>query len=570
MVILTTLVLLAFSIGGLFVLQYAFHLYNQEIYRQSAQALQVSSNSVEAELKKMERLSYQVATDRYVQSFLLNLHETDSSYQQYIIGTDLRKRLLQIGALNKYILSFQVYDTNDSEYASGNVPINIHSKRLQKIKREAIEMSGGASWVSPGKNDPSIIVARTIREYMNFSLERLGMVGIRVNIEEIVNDLTNNLDDQQTKFLIYDDKGEKIFSSENKASFLNIIGKIPKEQGYQMVKHNGERYFLTYSKADHLNWTYMILTPYDNLFTVITQAKTAVFITYSILFLIMIFLGFRFTGMIVNPIESLNQKMKKVQSGDWQEKNMDDNSTFTKDEAGQMHANFQKMMSQIHHLIDENYKKQLLIRESEYKTLQAQLNPHFLYNTLESINWSAKVAGEKKISQMAESLGFVLRSSINMKDMLISLQKEVAIVDHYITIQQYRFEDRLIFQKDIAPELLERKVPKFIIQPIVENSIRYALQEMVDSCTILLVAKEKNNCLMLYIRDNGPGMDTDFLEKVDKGTTQPKGNGIGLKNINDRIKLLFGDQYGLDIKSSIKTGTTISITLPGEELKPYV
>lgn len=308
MVILTSLVLLAFSIGGLSILQYAFHLYNKEIYRQSAQALQVSTNSVEAELKKMERLSYQISTDTYVQSYLQELSSTDSNYDQFMIGNELRKRLLHIGALNKYVQSIQVYDVFNKEYSSGNFMMNLAEERLQTMKDAAQEKEGGVNWISPSENDETVMAVRDIREYMDFSFERLGTVGVRVDIHEIMNELTNNLEEQETNFLIFDQDQQQIFANENGLNTINPTEYLANQQGYQIIKYNGDRYFLTYSEANHLDWTYMILTPYNNLFAVITKARTAVFLTYFTLFLLMIFLGTKFTGTIVNPIESLNKK----------------------------------------------------------------------------------------------------------------------------------------------------------------------------------------------------------------------------------------------------------------------
>ncbi len=571
MIILTSLVLLAFSIGGLSILQYAFNLYNKEIYRQSAQALQVSTNSVEAELKKMERLSYQISTDAYVQSYLEELSSTDSSYDMFMIGNELRKRLLHIGALNKYVQSIQVYDVFDKEYASGNFMMNLSDDRLQTMKEVAKQEEGGVNWVSPSERDQTVMAVRDIREYMDFSFERLGTVGVRVDIHEIMNELTNNLAEQETDFLIFDKNDNIVFAKEDGIDSINPSEYLQKnQQGYQIIKYKDERYFLTYSEANHLDWTYMILTPYSNLFTVITKARTAVFITYFALFLLMIFLGSKFTGTIVNPIESLNKKMKKVQTGDLDYYDVGIENELTKDEAGQMHENFKKMMNQINYLIGENYKKQLLIKESEFKTLQAQVNPHFLYNTLESINWSAKIVGEKKISQMAESLGYVLRASINMKDTLISLEEELSIAEHYITIQSYRFEERLAFTKDIPKAYLSEQVPKFIIQPLVENAIRYGLQEMIGVCKIHLSVIEEKGFFIIHVEDNGPGMQKAYLEQIETGEYQPKGTGIGLRNIDERIKLLFGEPYGLKIDSEIGKGTKVSIMLPREEKQAYV
>ncbi|MBB6513766.1 two-component system sensor histidine kinase YesM [Gracilibacillus halotolerans] len=570
MVLLTSLVLLAFSIGGLFILQYAFQLYNKEIYRQYAQAIQVSSDSIEAELKKMERLSYQVATDTYVQSYLENLTEAETNYDTYMIGSDLRTRLLHVGALNKYVLSIQVYDKQNREYASGNSMIQITDERLQELKQRANEKKGGVNWLLPHETDKSLAAVRDIRNYLDLKFDRIGSVSIRVDMDTMVSDLTRSLAEQDTVFLIYDDSGQKIYESDDSLYDFSPEQLSNEHQGYQIIEWDNHPYFATHSEANNLGWTYVILVPYDNLFTVITKARTAVFITYLLLFFMMIFLGSKFTGSIVNPIESLNRKMKKVQTGNLEQIDIQEETDFPKDEAGEMHANFQKMMQQIQYLIGENYKKQLLIKESEYKTLQAQVNPHFLYNTLESINWTAKIAGEKKISQMAESLGYVLRSSINMTDTLITLEEELSIVEHYITIQSYRFEDRLQFSKNVPDELLSIHVPKFILQPIIENSIRYGLQEMVGICKISLTGEKEAGILELRLTDNGPGMDASYLQQIKQGNYEPKGTGLGLRNINDRIKILFGEEYGLTINSEKGVGTFITIRIPIEGEKEYV
>ena len=564
MVILTSLVLFAFSIGGLFILQYAFQLYNKEIYRQYAQAIQVSSDSIEAELKKMERLSYQVATDTYVQSYLENLTESETNYNTYMIGSDLRTRLLHVGALNKYVLSIQVYDKQNREYASGNSMIQITDERLQELKQRANEKQGGVNWLLPHDTDKSLAAVRDIRNYLDLKFDRIGSVSIRVDMDTMVSDLTRSLAEQDTIFLIYDDSEHIVYESNYGMNDFYLNQLENKNQGYQILELNNQPYFATYSEANDLAWTYVILVPYDNLFTVISKARTAVFITYLILFFIMIFLGFKFTGTIVNPIESLNRKMQKVQTGNLEQMSLTNEIDYPKDEAGEMHENFQKMMQQIQYLIGENYKKQLLVKESEYKTLQAQVNPHFLYNTLESINWSAKIAGEKKISQMAESLGYVLRSSINMKDSLITLEEELSIVEHYLTIQRYRFEERLQFYKKVPEDLLNIQVPKFILQPIIENSIRYALQEMIGICEISLVGERKGNRLELHLSDNGPGMDEEYVKQIRKGNYEPKGTGLGLRNITERIKILFGEEYGLAITSEKGVGTFITIRIPIE------
>lgn len=564
MVMLTTLVLCAFSVGGLSILQFTFHTYNKEIYQQSAQALQVSSNSVEAELKKMERLSYQVATDNYLQSYLLALREADSNYDRFVTGTELRRRLLNIGALNKYVLSIQVYDLLDNEYASGNHIRTLPEDRLKLLQETANEHSGGVDWVIPSEDDDSLTAARNVRSYLDFSLEKIGTVTLRVDVDSIITELTNHLSETETTFAVINEEDEFVFYN-NEEEELNFLESMERNtNGYDIVEEDGRRYFLTYSSGNQMGWTYMIATPYNNLFSAISTARTAVLIIFSALFILLIFLGTKFTGTITNPIESLNKKMKRVQTGDLEGFDRDDDATYYRDEAGQLHDNFRKMMEQIDNLISENYKKQIVIKDSEFKTLQAQVNPHFLYNTLESINWSAKIVGHKQISQMAESLGYVLRASINMKDSLIQLEEELMIVEHYVTIQSYRFEERLDFVTDIEDSTLSYNIPKFVIQPLVENAIRYGLQQMLGTCKIILRVKEIDDLLYIIVEDDGPGMEEQFLKQLKTGDYQPKGTGIGLRNIDERIKILFGEDYGIKVESKLNEGTKVIIKLPIE------
>jgi len=562
MFLLITLVLLAFSIGGISILQYAFNIYNKEIYRQSAQALSVSSNSIEAELRKMERLSYQVSTDQYLQNYLLDLKKATNEFDRFLIGTKLRKRLLQVGALNKYVNSLQVYDSYGTEHKVGNQSLILSENRLNKIKDKIKFKEGGSEWIYPDDEDPSLIVARDARYYITFSLEQLGQIVVRFDIGGIVSDIVGNIDKEGTHFLMMNEYDELIYSLNDGLTEDDIINQFGDKRGYNLIEIEGNQYFATYSPSNYSNWTYVFLSPYNSLFKAISTVRTAVLITYTILFLIVAIIGMRFITNIIRPIESLNKKMKRVQTGEI-DLFIDENEIeFFNDESGEMHDNFTSMMNQINALIEENYKKQIVIKDAEYKTLQAQINPHFLYNTLDSINWAAKVNGQKKISEIAESLGYLMRSSINMKESLITLEEELRVVKSYIVIQSHRFEERLIFHLDISKNIMACKVPKFVLQPLIENSIQYGLQQMIGICEITVQGKLCGDNVVLTVKDNGPGMDEEYLEQLRMDTYESKGTGLGLKNIRERIKLLFGEPYGITIESEKGKGTRVTIIIP--------
>jgi two-component system sensor histidine kinase YesM len=297
------------------------------------------------------------------------------------------------------------------------------------------------------------------------------------------------------------------------------------------------------------------------MFAKVTAIKFVVLFLFLTLFLSAIYLVIQFSKRITNPIENLVSAMKYVQNGDFKVADTFKPSQVH-DEVGILHRNFFVMIERINELIKENYEKQLLVKDTEFKALQSQINPHFLYNTLESINWLAKINKQQQISKMVESLGYLLRNAISLKDDVITVQEEIEMVEHYVTIQRFRFEERLDFHLSIHEDVKECVLPKLIVQPLVENAIHYALEMMIEPCMISVSAYKNGDLLHLLVEDNGIGMDEQQLESVRKGEIKTRGNGIGLRNIDSRIKFVFGNQYGLQIDSKINKGTKVLIVIP--------
>lgn len=232
------------------------------------------------------------------------------------------------------------------------------------------------------------------------------------------------------------------------------------------------------------------------------------------------------------------------------------------DEIGVLQRDFTIMIQKIDTLIKDDYTKQILIKDAQLKALQAQINPHFLYNTLDSINWMAKLNQQRDISVMVESLGNLLRSAISGKEPIITLKEEVQLLKDYLTIQKMRFGDRLQFQLEIDQQWLSLKIPKLILQPIVENSINYGLENTLGICRITVKAVPDSDCLNITVIDNGPGIPDELLKKLAQGEVKPKGSGIGLQNIDHRIKLIFGEEFGLSVTSELGVGTKVLIRIP--------
>lgn len=558
-------VCLSFIILGF---QYAFNSYDEQIYRKSSQVLIMSSNRIEDELKNIEEVSYRVLADNKIQKALIEAKKELTNYDQYQIEKEIRDTLTSYIGSEEYIQSIHLFDTNGKEYQAGKITASILYEHADFLEQKAREGKGRNVWVSLKESQNTIFSARQLRSYQNLSLENLGSLIIEVSLNDIVKELPREWGGQEGRIAI--SNGKDIFFAEETSIQLNKLNfAVNNGQGYQIQKLNGRNYFVTYSHSTYANWTYWNVIPFETMFAKVSTIKFMVIFLFFIILLSSIYFFIRFSKRITDPIENLVSAMKVVQNGDF--KAVD---TFKpseeKNEIGILHRNFFVMIKRINDLINENYEKQLLIKDTEFKALQSQINPHFLYNTLESINWLAKINKQNQISKMVESLGFLLRNAISLKNDVITVREEIEMVQHYITIQKFRFEERLDFSFDIHENVKGCLIPKLIIQPLVENAINYALEMMMEPCKIKVTAYQLGKDLHLVVEDNGQGMDKLQLEQVRKGEFKTRGNGIGLSNIDSRIKFVFGSKYGLQIDSELNIGTKVLIIIPYQTRWSYV
>lgn len=256
---------------------------------------------------------------------------------------------------------------------------------------------------------------------------------------------------------------------------------------------------------------------------------------------------------ITRPIKALEQTMKKVQDGDLSVQSHISSSS----EIGQLSNTFNLMLERIWQLMNDVVAKEEQKRISEIKALQAQINPHFLYNTLETIIWLSASGENDKVAEVTSALAKLFRTSINKGTSLVSLKTEIDNIQSYLTIQQVRYKDKLSFSIDIPIDLYFAHVPSLILQPIVENAIYHGIKPSNQSGTISVHAQTQDDILLIYIDDTGVDMD---IEKYHNSNSDS--HGIGIANVNGRIKLTFGEQYGITHHKLEPHGTRVQYTLP--------
>lgn len=545
---------------------YVFVQYEDKLYQSTIQSLDISVDNIESELQKIENVSDNLTTNSILQTALRfekpNIRKKEASSEYNSLAIDF------------YHLLKNEYDKNDSDiisasvfvenewYYIGNLPKKINSKVLERMKNKLSAEEENEAWFPDEYPGDRMFYARKIKE-ISGNFQTLGVLLIECDFKSIIQSRlkeNKNLDYTPNIHILGED-GE-IYSDIEQASALEeeLDG-----NPYGIVTIDGEKYFAAYMETSVYSWHCFTLIPFNDVFGSIARLKL-VFILVDILIIIVAVLFCRYLLFsLTRHFDNLVKKMQIVQNGDF---NICESISYAgrNDEIGFIHQSFDDMVRELDKLIKDNYIKQLLIQENKLKMLQQQLNPHFLFNTLQTINWKAKDNKPEEVSQIAEALGKLLRYTLREEEDPVPLSEELKILYCYVDIQKLRYQERLNVFYDVPESLYSQTIPKLSLQNVVENSIKYALEAMIEPCVIRIWAREDRDSFWLYVEDNGPGIDETALitggeRKSDK---QVYGLGIGLSNISQRIKLLFSDKYSL-ILHNTGNGTRIEFYLPKTE-----
>lgn len=275
--------------------------------------------------------------------------------------------------------------------------------------------------------------------------------------------------------------------------------------------------------------------------------RSVFFVVSGLLLILILYLSYQIT----QPIQLLVSSMKKAEEGDLSISV----PVRTKDEIGLLGESFNHMINRINHLIQEVYESEAKKRDAELRALQAQINPHFLYNTLNSIRWMANMHGAESISKAIVSLVRILEFSSQTSVEYITVQQEIQHVKYYESLLKLRYADKFTVDYQISEDALPYYMPKFILQPIVENAVFHGIEPKETAGTMIVSIQPEGQKLSFSITDDGVGMDQE-------GAEHRKFTGIGIGNVNERLIRYCGNTCGLNIESAPGEGTTVSFSIP--------
>ena len=537
--------------------------YDKMLYETNAALLKNVSTSIESSLKEIETISYSILTDNYVQDNLIDLNNAQNNNRIAITRRNLYQTLNTYTFYNKYVKSMVLYFP-DKQYINLGNNEYIKSFNIDEIEALADEASGKVVWSAQKESGKFVACTRRIRQIKYLTLTDLASLYIIIDIDAVIEDALRSAgytSDNSNFVLIANEK--RIYpelSYQDDIALDLVKEKLYPSNSYNIISIDGKEQFIIKGNISPFNWNYVYFRDYESVFNQVLKTKyitlgTTLLFSMCILFLVRIFLK-----NILWHIDFLIQKIQTFgETGDISQDiyRYKDRT----DEIGQLHHSFDMMTKNVKMLRDENHEKQILLKDTRIKMLQQQINPHFLYNTLDTVNWLAQKYGANDISTITHSLASLFRYSVSSQEDLIPLCKELSILDNYINIQKIRFKDRMNFYLETPMDISDIYVPKLCIQPLVENALKYSLEYNDEYCNIHVTVKEEENDYIIKVSNTGSQFEDNLLDKLRNNEIISQGSGIGLNNISKRLELLYGSNYGLKLYN-IDEMATVLLQIP--------
>lgn len=527
-------------------------------YENMNSSIQQISSNVRAQMDQLQQISSLIYTDETMQSYLTQVYTKDFSVMEaydYIDGL-----LYSMLTINGNISRIHLYVANETLPEDGLFLRHIPSDEFSDTFLDALSRTSGGVFFSnviPDEKGNNIIYLGRILNF-NPGTQPYGMVTIGFQ-EDLLYSLIEK--EEQNKFVyLLDEKGTIISASDKSLlnqRFSDAFG-LSLEENQEVVSIADESFLMVYTPMFH-GWTAVSLTPLDEIMEPSNKTAFYIVIIAIISFAISTCMVVVIARYLSRRLNKLNRQAAQIEQGDftvWPD-------DYDSDEIGQLGAAINHMSIRLKALIDELYVKELAKRDAELYALQSQINPHFLYNTLSGISSLAVQNGDQDVSQIVNHLARFYQISLNMGNQYLTLEKELTLTRHYMAIQHMRFGDDFTESWEIAEGLLQHEVLKLILQPFVENAINHA-QTAGDSplhITIraYAVCRDKKTSLCLEVIDDGCGMPEEKAESI---LNAPSSKGYGILNVHKRIRLAYGDDYGVSISSKTGQGTKITLLLP--------
>lgn len=522
-----------------------------------------ASGRLDALIAQVNSLTAQVADDSYVQRLLSDEKQGNpATFNQ-------RQALLQIaGSYQSFIngaQSMEIYTTGYNRI----FPMDDRSLDL-RVERNWINLAdegkGRLVWAGADPEDPGVLLAIRRINLLDHSFEHGGYVVVRMQRSFFQLNDSNGADGSQDSIMLLDGAGEVVSSDLE----INLDPKAILDSG-SVVQNGEESYIVVRQKSELTGWTLAVLTPLRETTEGVSILRTALLVSGMIGVVLFLIMSFFLSTMITRPLIRLMRAMRSAEPGAMRP-NLMVSSTM---EINELNNVYNQMVYRQNELTRVVHEKEVMQSRAELKALQSQINPHFLFNTLEAFYWSLEEKGDEEMARMVVAMSRLFRYIISssQQDEWVTIADELEHAERYLQIMQMRLGERMQWEIQLSDTVRKVAIPKLLIQPLVENAILHGIESKLGpgKISIHVDALTEKNLVCIKVRDDGPGMDESRLQAVIQALhggppVSNKGTGVGLINVHRRLKLYFGSQLGerckLSITSKVGEGTVICFEIP--------
>lgn len=525
--------------------------HNMVLYNTLSGYLSYSGKELKSQLEIIDTITDTIFANEIIQNKLIVNKNTDSSSEKSVAQSEIYR------ILSNYIMDFSNNGLSYITIAQGSDTIstsmtsinNIPEDLLNDLIHEGQKGEGSSRLITKYSTRYGIFFVKEIRRIENLKLDSLGILIINIDLAKLINTtLAAHSQYEDTHYILFDEYN-LMYNNTNISK--SAVAELMSDTDYRYrIVHTGNTsdlndIFAVYGTIPEHNWKFIIMVPYDTItHTIQMTTRLSVILTGTCIFIILL-VSSAILKNLTGHLDRLISKMHSFGKDEFTPSDYNVNYTKREDEIGLLHNTFDRMAIQIKELLEQNYINELLKKEAQIQAMESQMDPHFLYNTLDSINWRAKVIKAVEISDATVALGNLLRITLDTKQTDYTIAKEIKTLNYYFTIQKMRYPNRLKYQIDIPNDLFDCEIPKLTVQPLVENSIRYGLESMSEVCNITVTALQNNKNIQIEIKNNGSSFEDNLLDDLLNNRRAPHGFGVGIKNIHRRLKLTYGNAYGL-------------------------
>ncbi len=560
------------------------HIMREQVLRDLDNLMEQNSGNLDALFSSINQASLYLCTDKTAAD-ILNTDEPDpvdrAADANFLSSEVVNHVAIPLnGVLNNYTYNFFVAQqlplSQDFSAAYNFTASGIHSDKgvcQSDWYLRTRELAGAFHAFTMTLDDGQRCVVLT-RSVSNPYLIRdtlpdgyLGMMMFSISSAQIARKIDPAKLTEHTRLFLVDGDGSILYS-QNSGPEGNVTRYLPKSllSGYDNkrlanVIYAGKTYITSINDLKY-GYHLIAMTPDSDITSRLTPVRSAIVLTGVLSAALGVLLSLLFSRSFTRPIQKLAAAMTSVKSKEYFDIFIEPPS---EDEVGVLYDSFNRMMKRINKLVEDLLKSVRLQKEAERKTLQAQINPHFLYNTLDAVNWLALSDGDDTLAEVISSLASIMRFSIRNLDKLVTIGEEVENIRNYVTIQSTCHADNFDITYAVADEILTRSCPALTLQPLVENAILYGVERVGVRGIIRIEGTAEGDTISLSVVNNGPpGTDTDELNAYLEGrqTVLKNSDGLGIRSVNQRVKLHFGDRYGLRYSTTEEGFIKADVTLP--------